>query len=159
MRELLYVEKDSELRRNAEKNGVSLRGRHSKDPVLREQYLRGFSCWYYGTPCEGKDEPVDGEAMEEQGNSTAFYAYNFSIGESNTPIELPRSSPPKMPNFQNKSWQPSSASGRSNEAAHNHDNDDISSSRFIAIESLDATLEQLPNSFSDAKSVSKESCP
>ena len=43
-RELKFVERDVDVS-NAEKDGISMRDRHSMDPQLREQFLRRFgSC-------------------------------------------------------------------------------------------------------------------
>jgi len=65
MRELLYAEKDAKVRRNAQKNGnVSLRGRHSKDPMLREDYLRRFGCWYYGVEQDEVDDVGSIEVLD-----------------------------------------------------------------------------------------------
>jgi len=117
MRELLYAEKDTNVRRNAQKNGnVSLRGRHSKNLTLREEYLRRFGCWYYGIE---QDEKVrdDGSLVEDEKNenvnpTTTIYTYDFETGQNSTnptTDQIDSSNHLQMPNFHNKSWKPSSS--------------------------------------------------
>jgi len=120
MRELLYAEKDVNVRRNAQKNGnVSLRGRHSKDQTLREDYLRRFGCWYYGIEQEkeedvGSDDKDEPEEKKNALNPTTIYTYDFETGQNScaNPVstdEIESSNQPQLPNFHNKSWKPSSS--------------------------------------------------
>ena len=114
MRELLYAEKDVNVRRNAQKNGnISLRGRHSKDLTLREAYLRRFGCWYYGIELDEEDHD-DSAAAEEKANanSTTIYTYDFETGQNssaNPTDDVDSTNQPQLSNFHNKSWKPSSA--------------------------------------------------
>lgn len=111
-REVLFAEKDAEVRRNAEKCGVSMRGRHSNDKLLRQTYFRKFGKFYFGVPEEGIElgniDCADDEAID---STVQFHTYDFSTGQTSThqPEGLDRASPVKMPMFRNKSWRPLSA--------------------------------------------------
>ncbi len=109
-REVLFVEKDADVRRKADKCGISMRGRHSKNKFLRRAYLRLFGQWYFGKQRHNDlvADEVDDDTIQLY-NPATLYSYDFSTGQKNThpPEGLDRASPVKMPKFQNKSWRPS----------------------------------------------------
>ena len=146
MRELLFAEGDAEVRRNAEKN-ISLRGRHSKDPLLREQYMRRFGCWYYGISSDDDEDESSAYAIQENVQPTAIQTYDFSTGQSSihpTDLSLSSSSPAKMALLK-VAWKPkpSSAAAAVVEQTNAQNNDDILPQLFVTTSVLDNALKQV----------------
>lgn len=130
LRELKFFERDADARRRAIKSGVSLCGRHSKDPAKYEQYLRRFGCWYYGNNAQKDDEEDDnGASVTEERICLAdatIHTHDFADHLA---------TPPDMPNnFQNTSWRPSSAPVTMQQANISPCLDDISLSQFVTVE-------------------------
>lgn len=140
MREVLFAEGNDEVRRRAEKDGVSMRGRHSNDAPMRERYLRRFGTWYLGI----EDSVVTDEgAVEKMRTFTkhpaGLHTYDFATGTSSCrpfDISASRASPPKMPDFQNTSWKPSSATEEDEESSES--NSSLSLDRFLVTSAVDA---------------------
>jgi hypothetical protein len=150
-REVLFAEKDAEVRRNAEKCGVSMRGRHSNDKLLRQTYFRKFGKFYFGVPEEGIElgniDCADDEAID---STVQFHTYDFSTGQTSThqPEGLDRASPVKMPMFRNKSWRPLSAVERESIDRDTHE----SSLDILVIQPTESTSVMF-----EYESVAKES--
>mmetsp|Transcript_23779 Transcript_23779/g.49764 ORF Transcript_23779/g.49764 Transcript_23779/m.49764 type:complete len:866 (+) Transcript_23779:73-2670(+) len=127
MRELLFAESQDEVRRNAEKGRISMRGRHSKDLFVRERFLRRFGTWYLGLDDSVRDEAID-ETVPSIAKPASLHTYDFVTGRSSIHVDdlLARSSPLKLPDFQNKSWRPSLVEEQDGEAKYMHGEDDSS---------------------------------
>jgi hypothetical protein len=110
MRELVFAEKDMEVKRNAMESGISDSVMSSKDSLQTEKNLRRFRRWYYGSGKDALSEDAIAGAVDPEPD-TADRESTYTDGTQTHSIA--RSSAQIMPNPTNAS----SIEGRNTDGA------------------------------------------